>query len=207
MRGFRSSKAFLLAAALVAGCDGGLPSSPATTSGPRFDFADNPSSPSPIIVRRDGLPVRVITTDVARGLLAIHGPVSNLPVCTNASTRDPVDIQVVRTPSDVEGTVLLIRASDTHVSIYAGVDISALFPFDASKFCPFVENTPKLYEGIVQYTVNIGNASTSFRWEGQVTRVSDGAAFHYVEDQNAVFQQGTGVTKTTVSAIRLEEIP
>jgi hypothetical protein len=206
MRGFRSSTAFLLAAAFCAGCEGGQPSSPATT-GPRFDFADNPSSPSPIIVRVDGLPVRVISTDAARGLLAIHGPVSNLPVCTNASTRDPVDIQVIRTPSDVEGTVLLIRASDTHVTIYAGVDISALFPFDPSKFCPFVENTPKLYEGIVQYTVNIGNAATSFRWEGRVTRVSDGAAFHYVEDQNAVFQQGTGATKTTVSAIRLEQVP
>jgi hypothetical protein len=179
----------------------------ATTGGPRFDFADNPSSPSPVIVRVDGLPVRVISTDAARGLLAIHGPVSNLPVCTNASTRDPVDIQVIRTPSDVEGTVLLIRASDTHVSIYAGIDISALFPFDPTKFCPFVENTPKLYEGIVQYTVNIGTASTSFRWEGPVTRVSDGAAFHYVEDQNSVFQQGMGVAKTTVSAIRLEQIP
>ena len=207
MRGFWYSTVSLLAAALMAGCEGGQPPMAATTGGVRFDFADNPSSPSPIVVRRDGVPVRVITTDAARGLLAIHGPVSNLPVCTNASTRDPVDIQVIRTPSDVEGTVLLIRASDTHVTIYAGVDISALFPFDPNKFCPFIENTPKLYEGIVQYTVNIGNASTSFRWEGQVTRVSDGAAFHYVEEQNSVFQQGTGATKTTVSAIRLAAIP
>jgi hypothetical protein len=203
MRRYSYGTAALLAAALIAGCEGGQP----LLAGTRFDFADNPSSPSPIIVRVDGLPVRVITTDAARGLLAIHGPVSNLPVCTNASTRDPVDIQVVRTPSDVEGTALLIRASDTHVTIYAGVDISALFPFDPSKFCPFIETTPKLYEGIVQYTVNIGNASASFRWEGQVTRVSDGAAFHYVEDQNSVFQQGTGATKTTVSAIRLAPFP
>jgi len=202
MRRFSYCTAALLGAALSAGCEGGQP----PLAGTRFDFADNPSSPSPIIVRVDGLPVRVITTDASRGLLAIHGPVSNLPVCTNASTRDPVDIQVVRTPSDVEGTVLLIRASDTHVTIYAGIDISALFPFDPTKFCPFIANTPKLYEGIVQYTVNIGNASTAFRWEGQVTRVSDGAAFHYVEDQNSVFQQGTGGSKTTVSAIRLAQL-
>jgi hypothetical protein len=207
MRGFWFCTVSLLAAALSAGCEGGQPPLGATTGGTRFDFADNPSSPSPIIVRVDGQPVRVITTDAARNLLAIHGPVSNLPVCTNASTRDPVDIQVIRTPSDVEGTVLLIRASDTHETIYAGVDISALFPFDPSRFCPFIENTPKLYEGIVQYTVNLGSASTSFRWEGQVTRVSDGAAFHYVEDQNSVFQKGTGATKTTVSAIRLQQIP
>jgi hypothetical protein len=201
MRGHWYGTVALLAAALMAGCGESQP----ITGDPQFDFADNPSSPSPIIVRIDGLPVRVISVDAARDLLAIHGPVSNLPVCTAASTRDPVDIQVIRTPSDVQGTELLIRASDTHVTIYAGIDISQLFPFDPIKFCPFIENTPKLYEGIVHYTVNIGNASVSFRWEGPVTRISDGAAFHYVEDQQDVFQQGSGTTKSVVSSIRLEE--
>jgi hypothetical protein len=201
MRGHRYGTVSLLAAALMAGCGESQP----ITGDPQFDFADNPSSPSPIIVRIDGLPIRVISVDAARHLLASHGPVSNLPVCTNASTRDPVDIQVIRTPSDAQGTELLIRASDTHVTIYAGVDISQLFPFDPNNFCPFIENTPKLYEGVVHYTVNIGNASASFRWEGPVTRTSDGAAFHYVEDQHDVFQQGSGTTKSVVSAIRLEQ--
>jgi hypothetical protein len=207
MRGLLYCPVSLFAAALITGCDDRRPPTAVVTGGAQSDFAENPSSPSPIIVRVDGLPVRVISTDAARGLLAIHGPVSNLPVCTDASTRDPVDIQVIRTPSDVEGIVLLIRAADTHVTIYAGVDISALFPFAAARFCPFVQNTPKLYEGIVQYTVNLGSSSTSFRWEGRVTRVSDGAAFHYVEDQHTVFQQGTDNTATTASAIRLEAIP
>jgi len=195
-----------LLAALLSGC--GEPQATPSTfpTTPAFDFADNPSSPSPIIVRIDGVPIRVITVDASAGLLAIHGPVSNLAVCTNASTRDPVDLQGIRTPSDVQGTELLLRATDTHVTIYAGIDISQLFPFDASKFCPFIQNTPKLYEGVVQYTVNLGDASAAFRWEGPVTRVSDGALFHYAEDQQTVFQQGTGNSKSVVSAIRLQQV-
>lgn len=168
-----------------------------------YDFANNPSSPSPIIIRRDSVPVRVITSDATVDLMAIHGPVDNLPVCTNASTRDPVDGQQIRTPSDVQGIRLLLQATDTHVEIYQGIDIAAVFPFVASSFCSFVANTPKAYEGIVGYHVNLGSSMASFRWEGDVTRVSDGALFHYVENQDVVLTP-SGAGKTTSSFIKLE---
>lgn len=191
----------IFAAALAAGCVDRVGPA-AAAEHPSFDFADNPSSPSIIIIRRDSVPVRVITTDAALDLMAIHGPVDNLPVCTNASTRDPVDGQQIRTPSDVQGIRLLLHATDTHVEIYQGIDLSAVFPFVASSFCPFVANTPKAYEGIVAYHVNLGSSMASFRWEGDVTRVSDGALFHYVENQNVVFTP-SGAGKTTSSFIRL----
>ena len=161
------------------------------------DFTNNLVDHSPIIVRVAGIPVRVITVDADRGILAIHGPVDNLPTCTNASTRDLVDGQAVHTPSDAQGMRLLLKANDTHVAIYEGTDISALFPFDPTKFCPFIQNTPKLYEGIVKYSVNLGSASTSFRWEGDVTRSSDGLVFHYVEDQRTVAPNGNGQGNST----------
>src|SRR5258707_8907773 len=176
----------ILTAALAAGCVDRV--GPAAASEhPSFDFANNPSSPSPITIRRDSVPVRVITTDAALDLMAIHGPVDNLPVCTNASTRDPVDGQQIRTPSDVQGIRLLLQATDTHVEIYQGIDVSAVFPFFASSVCAFVANTPKAYEGIVAYHVNLGSSMASFRWEGDGTRVADGALFHHVGNQDGVF--------------------
>jgi hypothetical protein len=170
-----------------------------------FDFADNPSSPSPIIIRRDGVAVRVITVDAAAGLMAIHGPVDDLPVCTNGTTRDLVDGQQINTPSDAQGIRLLLIGTDTHVAIYAGTDISQVFPFDASKFCAFIAATPKLHEGIVNYSVNLGSSMASFRWEGNVTRAADGALFHYVENQNVV-DPSNGSSKSTSSFIRLEQV-
>jgi hypothetical protein len=197
----------LLVAALATGCgERAAPTAIASGAGPRFDFADNPSSPSPIIIRRDGVPVRVITADATQNLMAIHGPVDDLPVCSNSSTRDLVDGQQIQTPSDVQGIRLLLQASDTHVEIYSGIDLSAVFPFDATKFCAFVANTPKAYEGIVAYHVNLGSSMASFRREGNVTRVSDGALFHYVENQDVVAAPGTGTSKTTSSYIRLSAI-
>jgi hypothetical protein len=195
----------ILAAALAAACAERVgPATPGTNSEhPSFDFANNPSSPSIIIIRRDSVPVRVISVDTTLGLMAIHGPVDNLPVCTNASTRDPVDGQQIRTPSDVQGIRLLLQSTDTHVEIYQGIDLAAVFPFVASSFCAFVANTPKAYEGIVAYHVNLGSSMASFRWEGDVTRVSDGALFHYVENQDVVLTP-SGASQTTSSSIRLE---
>ncbi|HEY2378306.1 MAG TPA: hypothetical protein VGH98_20175 [Gemmatimonadaceae bacterium] len=179
---------------VLAGCSGDTQMTAARLAPTRAnaDFTNNFVDHSPIIVRVAGIEVRVITVDADQGILAIHGPVDNLPVCTDASTRDAVDGQAVHTPSVAQGSRLLLKAADTHVAIYAGTDISALFPFDPSKFCPFIQNTPTLYEGIVKYSVNLGSASTSFRWEGDVTRSSDGLVFHYVEDQHTVAPGGVG---------------
>jgi hypothetical protein len=171
----------------------------------RFDFADNPSSPSPIIIRRDGVAVRVITVDAVAGIMAIHGPVDDLAVCNNGTTRDLVDGQQINTPSDAQGIRLLLKASDTHVEIYAGTDISQVFPFVAAKFCAFIAATPKLYEGVVKYSVNLGSSMASFRWEGDVARSEDAAAFHYVENQDVV-DPSNGSSKPTSSFIRLHAI-
>jgi len=167
-----------------------------------FDFANNPSSPSPIIIRRDGLLLRVITIDAAQGIIAIHGPIDN-PVCDNLTTRDPVDAQQISTPSDAQGIRLLIQATETHVEIYAGTDISQLFPFVQSKFCAFVASTPTVYEGTARYSVNLGSSMASFRWEGDVMRTSDAAMFRYVERQDVV-SPGSGTSNTTSSFIRLQ---
>jgi hypothetical protein len=196
--------ASLVLLAAVASCvDKPLPSEPRQDPAPGFDFADNPSSPSPIIIRRDGLLIRVITVDVAQGLMAIHGPIDN-PVCNNTTTRDTVDGQQILTPSDAQGIRLLLQATDTHVEIYAGTDISPVFPFAQSTFCAFVASTPTLYEGTVRYSVNLGSSMASFRWEGDVTRTSDGASFHYVERQDVV-SPGSGTSNTTSSFIRLQQ--
>jgi hypothetical protein len=191
----------ILAFALVAGCSDRT-GPMAVARGPSFDFANNPSTPSIIVIRRDSVLVRVITTDTTTGLMAIHGPVDNLPVCTNGTTRDPVDGQQILTPSDAQGIRLLLRSPDTHVEIYQGINLAAVFPFVASRFCAFVATTPKAYEGIVAYQVNLGSSMASFRWQGDVTRVSDGATFHYVERQDAV-STPSGGGKTTASYIRL----
>ena len=188
----------VLLAGVVSCVDKSLPSEPRQNPAIAFDFADNPSSPSPIIIRRDGLLLRVITVDATQGIMAIHGPNDN-PVCNNTTTRDPVDAQQISTPSDAQGIRLLIQATDSHVEIYAGTDISPVFPFVQSTFCAFVASTPTLYEGTARYSVNLGSAMASFRWEGDVTRTSDGAAFHYVERQDVV--NGN----TTSSFIRLQQ--
>jgi hypothetical protein len=207
MNGVLQRFGLVLTVALGAGCaERAAPTAAGSGGDPRFDFANNPSSPSPIIIRRDGVAVRVITTDATLNLMAIHGPVDDLPVCTNASTRDIVDGQLILTPSDAQGSRLLLQASDTHVEIYDGIDLAAVFPFVASRFCAFVANTPKAYDGIVAYHVNLGSSMASFRWEGDVTRVSDGAPFHYVERQDVVSAPGTGTSNTTSSYIRLSPI-
>lgn len=189
--------------ALAAGCSQqSMPTAIRAPRALRADAAGNPSSPSIIVIRRAGIPVRVITVDTTQDLMAIHGPV-DVPVCTDATTRDSVDGQQIRTPSDAQGIRLLLTASDTHVEIYAGINLAAVFPFVASNFCPFVANTPKAYEGIVAYHVNLGSSMTSFRWQGDVTRVSDGATLHYVERQDVVATPGGG-GKTTSSYIRVQ---
>jgi hypothetical protein len=191
--------------ALTAACsEAAGPTSRNATSGPAFDFADNPSSPSIIIIRRDAVPVRVITLDSAAGLMAIHGPVDN-PICSGATTLDFVDGQRINTPSDVQGFRLLLQSADTHVEVYQSLDLPAVFPFNAATFCAFVAATPKAYEGIVGYHVNLGSSMASFRWEGDVTRPADGASFHYLDNQDAVFTS-SGNSPGSPSFIRVTPI-
>ncbi len=192
----------LMGVAILAACSDRAPTS-ALSDHPAFDFADNPSTPSPIVIRRDGILVRVITVDPARNLMAIHGPVDVSP-CTNLTTRDTVDGQRINTPADAQAFRLLLQATNTHVEIYQGSDISPVFPFDATRFCAFVATTPTLYTGLVQYHVNLGSAMASFRWEGDVSRTSDGAAFHYVETQDVV--TNANGSNSTSASIRLRQV-
>jgi hypothetical protein len=192
---------FMVSAPL--GCSERAPTAAGAADHPAFDFADNPSTPSPIIIRRDGILVRVITSDAASNVMAIHGPVDVSP-CTNLTTRDTVDGQQISTPSDAQAFRLLLQAKNTHVEIYEGTDISQVFPFVASTFCAFVANTPTLYTGLVQYHVNLGSSMASFRWEGDVTRTSDGALFHYVELQNVV--TNSNGSPSTTSSIQLQAV-
>jgi len=157
------------------------------SSSAQADFTNGPPSPGPYIVRIENAGSRVITTDPADDLIAIHGQVTGLTACTDASTRVPVDIQIVRTPSDAQGMALYLEGSDNQVSIYGEGNIGDLTPFDPAKFCPFITQTTPLYQGNVEYRLHInGQGNLLFQWVGFVTRVSDGATFHYVEMQYAV---------------------
>ena len=190
----------ILTLVAVAGCTEGPTAQPSAVSP---DFADNPSSPSPIIIRRDNILVRIISVDQDRNLMAIHGPVDVSP-CNNTTTKDAgIDGQRINTPSDAQGFRLLLQSKNTHVEIYQGTATSPVFPFDQARFCAFVANTVPLYSGDeVQYHVNLGSSMASFRWEGSVTRTSDGASLHYVENQDVV--TNANGSNNTQSSIRVQ---
>ena len=159
------------------------PADPAAPTPPSFSFSNGPASPGPIILRFP-LASRVISTDLAKNLLAIHGTVTGFAACTDASTRVPTEAQRVTTPALAQNVAFLLKGEENNVAIYAGTATSQLFPFDPAKFCPFIENTVPLYTGQVEYRLHInGQGNLLFQWVGFVTRTSDGALFHYVENQ------------------------
>jgi hypothetical protein len=170
-----------------------------------FNFTNGLSSPGPFIVRIANSLSRVITTDPADGLIAIHGRVSGLSECTNTSTRVPVDIQLVRTPSDAQAMAFLLTGDDNDVAIYEGSDISDLVPFDPARFCPFIATRVPAFTGQVQYRLHqTGQGNVLFIWEGFLTRTSDGALFHYVEKQYAVPHDG--VLTFVIEDILLQQV-
>lgn len=174
----------VLAALAGIGCE--TPTVP-PPSQPSFSFTNGPASPNPVVIRLANVGSRVITTDPADGLLAIHGKVLDLDVCTNASTRVPVDIQIVRTPADAQATNVLLQGSDNEVAIYDHGDIGDLSPFDAVKFCAFIATNAPVYTGNVVYRLHAnGQGNLLFQWEGFVSRSADDASLHYVEQQYAV---------------------
>jgi hypothetical protein len=187
----------------LGGCVDREPTSP-QPGNPVFNFTNGPASPGPFIVRIPNSGSRVITTDPSTGLLAIHGTVKNLSECTNASTRVPVDIQIVRTPSEAQGIVLLLTALENSVAIYDQGDPGELNPFDPDKFCGFINTVAPVYEGVVHYRLHQnGQGSLDFQWEGFLTRVSDGSTFHYVERQHFV-ATGQGTGNWVLEEIRLQ---
>jgi hypothetical protein len=196
--------------ALVAGAGcGGDPAGTSPTDGgtetPSFNFTNGPPSPGPNIVRTADAGTRVISADLANNLLAIHGTVSGLSECTDASTRVPADIQIVNTPSDAQGINLLLKGVGNDVAIYEGTDFSQLFPFDPVKFCGFITERVPLYTGQVQYQLHInGQGNLRFQWQGFVQRVADGARFHYVEIQFADLTPNGNSASHDIGTIRLQ---
>jgi hypothetical protein len=188
----------------AAGCDGSIPFRPdKRLAPPSLNFTNGPLSAGPYVVRIDNSGSRVITTDPDDGLLAIHGNVTG--ACTNAGTRVPVDVQIVRTPADAQSMALFLTGTDNAVAIYGEGDPADLNPFDPTKFCPFIVNTTPLYTGTVQYRLHInGQGNLLFEWVGTLTRTSDGATFSYVEKQYAVSQGGT--VQFIIEDIALHEI-
>ena len=176
----------------VAACSAADPVQPATERRPpSFNFTNGPASPGPFIVRIANSQSRVITSDPDDGLIAIHGRTADLTTCTDASTRVSVDIQIVRTPSDVQGMAFLLTAKDNELAIYDEGNVGDLNPFDPAKFCPFIANTTPAYTGTADYRLHInGQGNLLFQWVGTLTRTSDGATFQYVEKQYAVPQDG-----------------
>ncbi len=190
----------VVAASLVA-CN----SSPSTaTSGtPSLDFTNGPSSPGPFILRLEN-GSRAITNDPSNGLFAIHGIVSDLTVCTNDNTKVPVDRQFVNTPSTVQAVNELLKGQDNAVAIYDQGDISQLSPFDPVKFCTFIHTNAPAYTGQVMYQLHInGEGNLSLEWEGFVTRTSDGALLHYIEQQYAR-PRPDGSVEFIIESIRIQ---
>jgi hypothetical protein len=194
---------FLLGVALLAACGGDRAPAPRDDRS-TMDFTNGPLSPGPNIVRIPNAGSRVITTDPAAGLLAIHGTVKDVATCSDASTRVPVDIQIVRTPSDAQNIALLLTATENQVAIYDEGDVGDVSPFDPAKFCPFIANVTPVYEGVVHYRLHInGQGSLDFQWEGTLTRLSDGTTVHYVERQHFV-ANGDGTGSWVVETIRIQ---
>lgn len=182
------------------------PTAPERAGGaPSFNFTNGPASPGPYIVRIANALSRVITQDPADGLIAIHGKVSGLSECTNTSTRVPVDIQIVRTPSDAQAIAFLLTGDDNDVAIYDTGSLSDLSPFDPTKFCPFIATTVPVYTGQVRYLLHQnGQGNVLFIWEGFLTRTSDGALMHYIEKQFAVPMDG--VLTFIIEDIQVQEV-
>lgn len=177
---------------LLSACDATAPLQESREATPAYNFTNGPPSPGPFIVRIENSLSRVVTSDPEEDLIAIHGKVSGLNECTNTSTRVPVDIQIVNTPSTAQGMAFLLTGDANDVAIYGEGNIADLSPFDPAKFCPFIANTTPLYTGQVQYRLHInGQGNLLFQWVGEVTRTSDGATFHYVEKQYAIVKGGT----------------
>jgi hypothetical protein len=175
---------------VLSACDGTAPVGSRELL-PASNFTNGPASPGPYIVRIENSLSRVITTDPEDNLIAIHGKVSGLSECTNTSTRVPVDIQIVNTPSTAQGMAFFLTGTDNDVAIYGEGSVADLNPFDPDKFCPFIENTTPLYTGTVQYRLHRnGQGSLLFQWVGELTRTSDGATVHYVEKQYAIPKDG-----------------
>jgi hypothetical protein len=199
----RISTVVLFGSVLLAACGGDRePTSRDFRSA--MNFTNGPPSPGPNIVRIANSGSRVITSDPAEGLVAIHGRVKNLEECTDASTRVPVDIQIVRTPSEAQNMAFLLKGVDNDVAIYDRGDPADLAPFDPVKFCGFINSVAPVYEGLVRYRLHInGQGSLNFQWEGSLTRVSDGAAVHYVERQHFV-ASGNDTGKWVAEEIRIQ---
>ncbi|HUQ82667.1 MAG TPA: hypothetical protein VM076_16070 [Gemmatimonadaceae bacterium] len=158
---------------------------------PSFDVVSGPLTPGPIIVRTPGFQSRVITEDIEDGLVAIHGQVSNLAECTNASTRVPTDVQVVRTPSDAQNLIFLLHGSDNEFAVYNAKLSDVAAPFQLAKFCAFIANTIPAYTGTADYRLHIdGQGNNLFQWVGTATRTTDGAQFRFSDKQFAVVQNG-----------------
>ena len=175
---------------LVPACDATTPVQ-SREAAPAYDFTNGPLSPGPYIVRIENSLSRVITNDPEDDLIAIHGTVSGLSECTNTSTRVPVDIQIVNTPSTAQDVAFFLAAKENEVAIYGEGNVSDLNPFDPATFCPFIANTIPLYTGTVQYRLHRnGQGSLLFQWVGELTRTSDGATVHYVEKQYAIPKGG-----------------
>lgn len=192
----------LFASAVVVGC-ADRASLPVGADTPRYNFTNGPASPGPYIVRIENTGSRVITTDPETGLFAIHGKIKNLSECTNATTRVPVDIQIVRTPSDAQGMALLLTAKENDVAIFDQGNVGDLSPFDPVTFCAFINNVVPAYEGVVNYALHInGQGSQNFAWEGPVTRLSDGVEVPYVERQHFV-ATGNGTGDWVIEEIRV----
>src|SRR5687768_10261188 len=118
------------------GCEGPSATAPDRELNPS-NFTNGPPSPGTIIVRVEGSLSRVLTDDPERGLVAIHGVVSGFSECNDTTTRVPVDIQIVRTPSDAQAISLFLTGKQNDVGIYAG-SLADLFPFTADKVCEFI---------------------------------------------------------------------
>jgi hypothetical protein len=181
--------------AFLAACDSADPvqpsPAPSAPSAPSFSFVDGPLTPGPIIVRTPGFQSRVITEDVEDGLIAIHGRVSNLSECTIASPRVSTDVQVVRTPSDAQNLVFLLRGTDNEFAVYNGTLSDVAAPFELAKFCAFIANTTPAYTGTADYRLHIdGQGNNLFQWVGTATRTADGARFRFSDTQFGVVQNG-----------------
>jgi hypothetical protein len=185
----------LLTCALIGCTEQQLPT--ADVSEAAFNFMNNPKD-GPVVYRYDQ-GFWWVTTDPARGRLAVHGEdVTDDIYCGGSSGWDTVAIQRVYPPHE-EFLKQFAHANDQYVAVYAatsGCDIWGC-PFDVDMWCENATGPLLIAQGGgVDFRYQLTSGKTfSWTFNGFITDWVNGGTLKYSEHQNAVWKDGGWVWK------------
>lgn len=180
-------------ALMIVACEAAPTAAPADAlSEAAANFTNGPSAPGPVVVRVEGSRLFAVFNDPDRQLLSVHGldPEDFFLCGTGSSGFEEVDVQIVDTPSEVEGLVRLFRAREANVAVYD----TGVIPRTLPGFCALFASSLKLAEGPHDFLATVqdtegDNFTRTFRFVGELEDVN-GSTIRYTEVQK--FVQGRG---------------